>query len=139
MSDLSWKVAHCVLYTAQHLGSFGLPVPLSCFSGAPVELLYNHFFSNVSSPRTTIAISIGNGVLVVLLRLLLMVVCWTISSLCFCFFCFVLFCVPWCWVSFTGVLHRAFFVLYGPSLGFSMSCVCVLLCWVSFSGVLQGV
>lgn len=44
MSDLSWKVAHCVLYTAQHLGSFGLPVPLSCFSGAPVELLYIPLF-----------------------------------------------------------------------------------------------
>ena len=43
--DLSWKVAHGVLYTAQRLGSFGLPVPLSCFCGAPVESLEHLFFS----------------------------------------------------------------------------------------------
>ena len=44
MIDLSWKIAHGVLYTAQHLGSFGLPVPLSCFCGAPVESLEHLFF-----------------------------------------------------------------------------------------------
>ena len=43
--DLSWKVAHGVLYTAQRLGSSGLPVPLSCFCGAPVESLEHVFFS----------------------------------------------------------------------------------------------
>ena len=42
--DLSWKIAHGVLYTAQRLGSFGLPVPLSCFCGAPVESLEHLFF-----------------------------------------------------------------------------------------------
>ena len=42
--DLTWKIAHGVLYTAQHLGSFGLPVPLSCFCGAPVESLEHLFF-----------------------------------------------------------------------------------------------
>ena len=45
VSDLSWKVAHGVLYTAQRLGSFGLPVPLSCFCGAPAESLEHLFFS----------------------------------------------------------------------------------------------
>ena len=44
MIDLSWKIAHGVLYTAQRLGSFGLPVPLSCFCGAPVESLEHLFF-----------------------------------------------------------------------------------------------
>ena len=42
--DLSWKIAHGVLYAAQRLGSFGLPVPLSCFFGAPVESLEHLFF-----------------------------------------------------------------------------------------------
>ena len=42
--DLSWKIAHGVLYTAQRLGSFGLPVPLSCFCGAPVKSLEHLFF-----------------------------------------------------------------------------------------------
>ena len=43
--DLGWKIAHGVLYTAQRLGSFGLPVPLSCFCGAPVESLEHLFFA----------------------------------------------------------------------------------------------
>ena len=42
--DLNWKVAHGVLYTAQRLVSFGLPVPLSCFCGSPVESLEHLFF-----------------------------------------------------------------------------------------------
>ena len=29
--DLSWKVAHGVLYTAERLSSFGYDIPLSCF------------------------------------------------------------------------------------------------------------
>lgn len=42
--DLNWKIAHGVLYTAQRLVSFGLPVPLPCFCGAPVESLEHLFF-----------------------------------------------------------------------------------------------
>ena len=42
--DMSWKIAHGVLYAAQRLGSCGLPVPLSCFFGAPVESLEHLFF-----------------------------------------------------------------------------------------------
>ena len=34
--DLSWKIAHGVLYTPQCLVSFGLSIPLSCFCGASV-------------------------------------------------------------------------------------------------------
>ena len=43
--DLSWKIAHGVLFTAQRLVSFGLPVPLSCFCGSTVESLEHLFFS----------------------------------------------------------------------------------------------
>ena len=43
--DLNWKIAHGVLYTAQSLVSFGLPVPLSCFCGSPVVSLEHLFFS----------------------------------------------------------------------------------------------
>ena len=43
--DLSWKIAHGVLYTAERLVSFGLSVPLPCFCGAPVESLSHLFFS----------------------------------------------------------------------------------------------
>jgi len=43
--DLNWKVAHGVLYTAERLFSCGLPVPLSCFCGAPVESLTHLFFA----------------------------------------------------------------------------------------------
>ena len=42
--DLSWKIAHGVLYTAERLSYFGLPVPLPCFCGAPVESLQHLFF-----------------------------------------------------------------------------------------------
>ena len=42
--DVSWKIAHGVLYMAQHLMSFGMPVPLLCFCGAPVESLEHLFF-----------------------------------------------------------------------------------------------
>ena len=44
MIDVSWKIAHGVLYMAQHLMSFGMPVPLLCFCGAPVESLEHLFF-----------------------------------------------------------------------------------------------
>ena len=43
--DLNWKIAHGVLYTAERLSSFGLPVPFSCFCGAPVESLTHLFFA----------------------------------------------------------------------------------------------
>ena len=43
--DVNWKIAHGVLYTAECLSSFGLPVPLSCFCGAPVESLTHLFFA----------------------------------------------------------------------------------------------
>lgn len=42
--DLNWKLAHGVLYSAQRLASFGLPVPLPCFYGSPVESLDRLFF-----------------------------------------------------------------------------------------------
>ena len=42
--SLNWKLAHGVLYTAQRLASFRLPVPLPCFCGAPVESLDPFFF-----------------------------------------------------------------------------------------------
>ena len=43
--DLNWKIAHGVFYAAEHLSSFGLPVPLQCFCGAPVESLTHLFFA----------------------------------------------------------------------------------------------
>ena len=42
--DLSWKVAHGVLYTAQRLSSFGYDIPLSCFCSAPCEPLQHLVF-----------------------------------------------------------------------------------------------
>ena len=42
--DLSWKVAHGVLYTAERLSSFGYDIPLSCFCSAPCESLQHLFF-----------------------------------------------------------------------------------------------
>ena len=42
--DLNWEIVDGVLYTTQHLVSFGLPVPLSCFCGSPVESLEHLFF-----------------------------------------------------------------------------------------------
>ena len=44
VTDLNSKVAHGVLYTAQRLASFGLPILLPCFCGAPVESLQHLFF-----------------------------------------------------------------------------------------------
>ena len=45
VTDLNWKIAHGVLYIAEHLSSFGLPVPLPCFCGAPIESLTHLFFA----------------------------------------------------------------------------------------------
>lgn len=44
VTDINWKIAHGVLYTAQRLASFGLSVPLPCFCGAPVETPEHLFF-----------------------------------------------------------------------------------------------
>ena len=44
VTDLNWKLAHNMLYTAQRLASFGLPVPLPCFCGSPMESLGHLFF-----------------------------------------------------------------------------------------------
>ena len=44
VTDLSWKIAHGILYTAQRLVSFGLSVALPCFCGAPIESLEHLFF-----------------------------------------------------------------------------------------------
>ena len=43
--DLSWKVAHGVLYTADRLSSFGYAIPTVCFCGHPLETLDHLFFS----------------------------------------------------------------------------------------------
>lgn len=45
MIDLNWKIAHGVLYTAERLSSFGMPVPLVCFCNAPLETLSHLFFA----------------------------------------------------------------------------------------------
>ena len=42
--DLSWKIAHGVLYTAQRLFHFGYDVSLFCFCGPAVESLEHLFF-----------------------------------------------------------------------------------------------
>ena len=42
--DLHWKLAHGVLYTAQRLESFGLPVPLACFCGPTIKSLDHLFY-----------------------------------------------------------------------------------------------
>ena len=42
--DLSWKVAHGVLYTAERLSSFGLNIPTACFCSCPLESLQHLFF-----------------------------------------------------------------------------------------------
>ena len=44
VSDLNWKIAHGVLYTAQRLASFGLSALLPCFCGALVETPEHLFF-----------------------------------------------------------------------------------------------
>ena len=43
--DLSWKIAHGVLYTADRLSSFGYSVPVVCFCGPVAETLQHLFFS----------------------------------------------------------------------------------------------
>ena len=42
--DLSWKIAHGVLYTADRLFSFGYSVPVVCFCGPVAETLQHLFF-----------------------------------------------------------------------------------------------
>ena len=42
--DLSWKIAHGVLYTAERLASFGYGIPTVCFCGQPTESLEHLFF-----------------------------------------------------------------------------------------------
>ena len=43
--DLSWKVAHGVLYTADRLSSFAYAIPTACFCGHASESLDHLFFS----------------------------------------------------------------------------------------------
>ena len=43
--DLSWKVAHGVLYTADRLSRFGYAIPTACFCGHPSQTLDHLFFS----------------------------------------------------------------------------------------------
>ena len=61
-------------------------------------------FSSVSSPLAVDVTFIVNGVRVVKLPPLLMVV--MVSPLSVCSFVCFRFCIPWCWVSFAGALHR---------------------------------
>ena len=42
--DLSWKIAHGVLYTAERLASFGYDISTACFCGHPMESLDHLFF-----------------------------------------------------------------------------------------------
>ena len=42
--DLTWKIAHGVLYTAERLCSFGMSISPVCFCGAPLESLSHLFF-----------------------------------------------------------------------------------------------
>ena len=42
--DLSWKIAHGVLYTAQRLSSFGYGLSTNCFCGHSMESLDHLFF-----------------------------------------------------------------------------------------------
>ena len=42
--DLSWKVAHGVLYTAERLSSFGYNIPTACFCNDPLESAEHLFF-----------------------------------------------------------------------------------------------
>lgn len=42
--DLSWKISHGVLYTAERLSSFGYNLPTSCFCGFHMESLDHLFF-----------------------------------------------------------------------------------------------
>ena len=42
--DLSWKISHGVLYTAERLAGFGYALSTACFCSAPVESLQHLFF-----------------------------------------------------------------------------------------------
>ena len=42
--DLSWKIAHGVLYTAERLSSFGYAIPTACFCNSPMESAEHLFF-----------------------------------------------------------------------------------------------
>lgn len=42
--DLTWKIAHGVLYTAECLSSLSLSLSTVCFCGAPMESLQHLFF-----------------------------------------------------------------------------------------------
>lgn len=42
--DLSWKLSHDVLYTAERLSSFGYNIPTACFCGHPLESAEHSFF-----------------------------------------------------------------------------------------------
>ena len=42
--DVAWKIAHGVLYTADHLASFGYSLQLSCFCNSAPESIDNLFF-----------------------------------------------------------------------------------------------
>ena len=44
VSDLNWKIAHGVLYTADRLISFGLDIPAACFCGTVLETTAHLFF-----------------------------------------------------------------------------------------------
>lgn len=44
VSDLNWKIAHGVLYTAERLSSFGYDMSVSCFCGCPSESAEHLFF-----------------------------------------------------------------------------------------------
>ena len=45
VSDMNWKLAHGVLYTAERLFSFGYSCPLACFCGYHTECSEHLFFS----------------------------------------------------------------------------------------------
>ena len=44
VSDLNWKIAHGVLYTAERISSWCPTIPLSCFCGFQLESLEHLFF-----------------------------------------------------------------------------------------------
>lgn len=43
-SDLSWKISHGVLYSSEHLSSFGYALNTACFCSSPTESLEHLFF-----------------------------------------------------------------------------------------------
>ena len=42
--DLSWKIAHGVLHTAEHLSSLGYTISTACFCNSPMEQAEHLFF-----------------------------------------------------------------------------------------------